>query len=117
MQKMHNNLTVRPKKLPGMTEKKLCACGDIFVTVNYLDSKIFEVFIRLGKAGGCAMALNESIGKLISHFLQEGGDVQTVLKSLSGVSCHQASATVPSCVSAVAEVLKEHINQTTKKGE
>lgn len=115
MQEKHNQVAPRFKSTPGITYEANTACGRMFVTCN--GEPLDEVFIRLGKAGGCAIALNESVGKLISHYIQEGGDVQTVLKSLSGVSCHQASATVPSCVSAVAEVLKEHVGQTKEKGE
>lgn len=124
MQESHDKSEARFNARHGITYEVLCACGPVYVTCNNFkvtdgsdDTKLLkEIFIRLGKAGGCAAALNESVGKLISHYLQEGGDIEVIVKSLSGVSCHSASPTVPSCIAATIEAIKEH-TQTKGKGE
>lgn len=105
------------KARSGITYEVQSACGNVYVTCNNFsvtgsgeETKLLkEVFIRLGKAGGCAMALCESLGKMISIYLQEGGSIENVIKHLNGVSCHQAGS-APSCVSAVATIIKEHID-------
>lgn len=57
------------------------------------------------------MALNESLGKLISHYLQIGGDPCVIVRQLAGVSCHQVSGEIPSCVSAIADAIREHTDK------
>jgi hypothetical protein len=105
MQKTHNQPS-NFKARPGITYETNCACGSIYITIN--DK---EVFVRIGKAGGCASALNESVGKLVSAYLQKGGELEDVVKLLSGVSCHSANKETLSCIGAMAEVLKEHLNK------
>lgn len=106
MQNSFDNSKALYKVRSGITYELDTACGKLYITCN--DTPMREVFIRLGKAGGCAMALTESLGKMISQFLKLGGDPNDILKQLAGVSCHQAGSK-PSCVSAVAEIIKEHI--------
>lgn len=116
MQNSFDNSKALYKVRSGITYELDTACGKLYITCNNFkvtqtdnDTVLLkEVFIRLGKAGGCAMALTESLGKMISQFLKLGGDPNDILKQLAGVSCHQAGSK-PSCVSAVAEIIREHI--------
>jgi hypothetical protein len=120
MQKSHV-LTNNFKARPGITYETNCACGSLYVTVNrWYDMETLqgikamptcELFIRIGKAGGCASALNESVGKLASAYLQKGGSLEEVVKLLGGVSCHSANSETLSCIGAMAEILKEHLNK------
>src|SRR3990172_2818357 len=55
----------RPDVLVGKTIRLRTSCGWIYITHN-----THEVFINLGKAGGCAATQTEAIGRLISLALQ-----------------------------------------------
>lgn len=70
----------------------------------------FEVFLNMGKAGGCA-AQCESIGRLISYSLRIGGDINEIIKVIKGIRCHQPSEESLSCADAIAEILHEAITE------
>lgn len=92
------------KRRPGVTYTANCGCGDIFVTCNDIDGKLSEVFIKLGKAGGCANAIMTCTGVLISQALKCGVPLDTLILSLDGLGCH----TQPNCLSEVGKVLALH---------
>ena len=96
----------RPKVLQGMTFGEKCGCGDMFITVNLDgDDVIQEVFPRLGKAGGCAMAQAESIGRLASLASRLGASPEIIAQQLRGVQCHRP----PSCGEVIGKVIQEFI--------
>jgi len=99
----------RPQRLSGATYEMPCPCGRLYVTCNDRDGRLFEIFIRLGKSGGCAAAVNEGAARLASNALRSGTDPETIFKSLQGISCHQAGPSMPSCLASVAEAIKLHI--------
>jgi ribonucleoside-diphosphate reductase alpha chain len=96
----------RPEILKGSTHCKTTGCGKIYITVNTMDDKPFEVFLNMGKAGGCAAAQCESIGRLISYSLRIGGDITEIIKVIKGIRCHQPSEESLSCADAEAEILQ-----------
>ncbi len=99
----------RPQVLSGQTHRKVTGCGNLYVTVNSIEGHPFEVFTNMGKAGGCASAQCESIGRLISLTLRVGGEIEDIIKELKGIRCHQPADDVLSCADAVAQVLKESL--------
>jgi len=103
------NTLPRPQKLNGSTYDITCACGRIYVTCNELDGRLFEIFVRLGKSGGCASAVNEGAARLASNSLRSGTDPETIIKSLAGISCHKATPQVPSCLDAISQAIQSHI--------
>ncbi len=108
----------RAKKTKGVTECVNTGCGHLYVTVNSDDEGIFEVFALLGKAGGCAAAQLESIGRLISLSLRAGVDVASVVKQLRGIRCPSVSwesgKSILSCADAISSVLENYIDQDAK---
>ncbi|HEX9896776.1 MAG TPA: vitamin B12-dependent ribonucleotide reductase [Dehalococcoidales bacterium] len=104
----------RAKRTTGFTEKVNTGCGALYVTVNFDEFGMFEVFSSLGKAGGCASAQLEAIGRLISLSLRLGGDAQAVVKQLRGIRCPsiawEGGKSVLSCADAIASVLERHIS-------
>lgn len=99
----------RPHKLLGATYEMPCACGRLYVTCNEQSGKLFEIFVRLGKSGGCASAVNEGAARLVSNSLRSGTDPETIIKSLSGISCHKATAEIPSGLDAISRAVQSHI--------
>jgi ribonucleoside-diphosphate reductase alpha chain len=100
----------RPKTVSGTTSTVDTGCGDLFVTMNDDgDGHPFEVFATLGKAGGCAAAQTEAIGRLISLALRSGVGVERVHKQLRGITCHRPVGLGPnrilSCADAIAHAV------------
>ncbi len=104
----------RAKITRGVTECVNTGCGHLYVTVNSDDEGIFEVFALLGKAGGCAAAQLESIGRLISLSLRVGVEVSDVVKHLRGIRCPslawEEGKAILSCADAIASVLEKHVS-------
>ena len=102
----------RPKVTRGITERVNTGCGYIYVTVNFDDQGISEVFSTLGKAGGCAAAQLEAISRLISLALRSGVEVDSVARHLRGLRCPsiawEQGHAVMSCADAIASVLQKY---------
>ena len=105
----------RPKITRGVTERVNTGCGYIYVTVNFDEAGICEVFSTLGKAGGCAAAQLEAISRLISLALRSGMDLDSVVRQLRGIRCPSISweqgHAVMSCADAIAGVLEKYVKQ------
>ena len=100
----------RPDQIRGTTTRIRTGCGPLFVTVNDDErGSPFELFATLGKAGGCAAAQTEAIGRLVSLALRSGAPVDTVHSHLRGITCHRPSGFGPtrvlSCGDAIAQVV------------
>lgn len=106
----------RPKILVGRTIEMITGCGKLYVTINLDETgKPFEVFTSIGKAGGCAQSQCEAMGRLISIILRSGGEPETVIKQLKGISCHMKYGFGPhqvlSCADAVAKAIEITISE------
>jgi hypothetical protein len=101
--------TPRPAAAPGYTIQRRSHCGKIFVTVTTLEGKLFEVFIRFGKAGGCGSAMADGIARLVSYGLRSGLEAQDAVKALSGISCHQGPKTCLNEVAAAIRLVLKHL--------
>ena len=111
----------RPEVINGDTRCIITGCGNIYLTINDVDLKPFEVFAEIGKAGGCADAQTEAIGRLVSGWLRSGGDVKEIISQLKGIMCHHVvkdelgNIVKPSCADAVAKALEKHCNVEVPK--
>ncbi len=103
----------RPKVTRGITERVSTGCGYIYVTVNFDEQGIAEVFATLGKAGGCAAAQLEAISRLISIALRSGVDLDSIVRHLHGIRCPSIAwehgHAIISCADAIASVLQKYI--------
>ena len=98
----------RPAVTRGFTEKMSIGCGTLYVTVNYDESGICEVFTSTGKAGGCP-SQSEATARLTSIALRSGISINEVYDQLKGIRCpstiRQKNMSCTSCPDAIARVL------------
>jgi ribonucleoside-diphosphate reductase alpha chain len=94
----------------GYTEKVKIGCGNLYVTVNYDEKGICEVFANLGRAGGCP-SQSEATSRLVSMALRSGMDVATLIDQLRGIRCHstlrQKGLKVLSCPDAIGRIIEK----------
>lgn len=90
-------------------------CGNLYVNVNEYNNEVFEVFAKLGKAGGCAACMTEALTRSISIGLRSGVELGEYHKTLSGIHCSSAAVSegeqILSCPDAIAKVLKAYIKE------
>ena len=98
----------RPDVTRGFTEKMKIGCGSLYVTVNYDENGICEVFTSTGKAGGCP-SQSEAAARLASVALRSGISINEVYDQLKGIRCpstiRQQGMSCTSCPDAIAKVI------------
>jgi len=111
----------RPSATVGVTNRVATGCGSIYITVNSDERGICEVFSHLGKAGGCASAQLEAIGRLISLALRSGVEVSAIVKHLRGIRCPsiawEEGRSILSCPDAIGGVLEKRITAKPEYGQ
>ncbi|HXY56579.1 MAG TPA: hypothetical protein VEH01_03100, partial [Nitrososphaerales archaeon] len=75
----------RPRMMEGRTLKLRLPQGGLYLTANFDGDELKEVFVTLGKSGGDEKADAEALGRLISLYLQHGGDIKSVIYTLKGI--------------------------------
>ncbi len=113
----------RPEVTRGITEKVVIGCGNLYITVNYDDKGICEVFTNLGRAGGCP-SQSEATSRLISTALRSGLEVDAIIEQLKGIRCHSTlrqrgvnkNIKVLSCPDAIGRVL-DKVAKLCREGE
>jgi ribonucleoside-diphosphate reductase alpha chain len=101
----------RSPVLRGETREKVTGCGSLYVTVNEDDFGPREIFANMGKAGGCASASTEAIGRLISLAFRYGVPPDKIVKQIRGIRCHVPLGFGPnqilSCPDAIGKALAD----------
>lgn len=108
----------RPEVLQGVTQKIKTGYGNLYVTVNMLDDKPFEVFAQIGKSGYSTMADTEAICRLISLAFRSGVPVEMVIEQLKGIGgaspVFGSGGLISSIPDAIAQVLHKHFGNGRK---
>ncbi len=112
---------MRPRITEGRTIRVTTGCGNLYVTINEADGQIYEVFARLGKAGGCAASQLEAICRLISVAFRSGIDKDIILKQLIGIGCPSPAwdqgRLIRSCSDAIASAINTYIELKAQEQE
>ena len=85
------------------------AAETLYITVNYDENGICEVFTNTGRAGGCP-SQSEATSRLVSIALRSGIDAASILEQLKGIRCpstiRQKDLKVMSCPDAIGRALE-----------
>ena len=75
----------RPDLVYGFTQKVSTGHGLMYVTINEVNGRPFELFATIGKSGRSITAKAEAIGRLISLALRSGIEVKDIAKQIKGI--------------------------------
>lgn len=103
----------RPNIMQGFTEKVRTGHGVMYLTINEINGKPFEVFATISKSGHSIMAKAEAIGRLVSLALRSGIDVKSIITQLKGIGGERPiflrkHSIILSIPDAIAWVLEKH---------
>ncbi len=103
----------RPEITNGFTEKVRTGCGNLYITVNYDENGICEVFTNTGRAGGCP-SQSEATSRLVSIALRSGMNAESIIEQLKGIRCastiRQKGLKVLSCPDAIGRLIEKVMN-------
>jgi ribonucleoside-diphosphate reductase alpha chain len=109
----------RPRVTVGRTIETKTGCGSLYVTINEDSEGIAEVFVQLGKSGGCAASQTEAIGRLLSVALRSWVNPEVLVKQLKGIRCpsigFDSGEVITSCADGVAKVLEKWLKGEYRK--
>ena len=101
---------LRPEITTGITRKIETGCGHLYVTINSDDSGPCEIFVQMGKVGGCASAQLEAIARLLSMSLRANVETTSIIRQLKGIRCPSPmwnrGQMITSCADAIAKSLE-----------
>lgn len=112
----------RPEVTHGITQRLETGCGHMYVTINTDSHGACEVFVQMGKVGGCASAQLEAIARLSSLALRSSIRIEAITRQLKGIRCQSPmwhkGKMITSCGDAVGQALENflsmHANQELK---
>nr|MDK2850647.1 ribonucleoside-diphosphate reductase alpha chain [Candidatus Cloacimonadota bacterium] len=107
----------RPEITHGITQRLETGCGHMYVTINTDSQGACEVFIQMGKVGGCASAQLEAIARLSSLALRSSIRMEAIIRQLKGIRCQSPmwykGKMITSCGDAVGQALENFLSMQT----
>lgn len=104
----------RPEITHGITQRLETGCGHMYVTINTDNHGACEVFVQMGKVGGCASAQLEAIARLSSLALRSDIRLESIIRQLKGIRCQSPmwhkGQVITSCGDAVGRALENFVN-------
>lgn len=108
----------RIETIKGSTEKFKTGCGNLYVTVNFDEFGICEVFTNTGRTGGCP-SQTEATARVISISLRSGVAPMELINQLKGIRCSAciglADLKCLSCPDAIGRALERAVLLLEKK--
>ena len=106
----------RPDVTRGVTERVRVGCGtNLFITINEDEEGLAELFLSLGKSGGCVASHIESMGRLISLALRSRIEPDEIILQLKSIRCPSptfgSEGPILSCADAVAKSVERFIDR------
>jgi ribonucleoside-diphosphate reductase alpha chain len=103
----------RPEITHGITQRLETGCGHMYVTINTDSHGACEVFVQMGKVGGCASAQLEAIARLSSLALRSSIRIEAIIRQLKGIRCQSPmwhkGKMITSCGDAVGQALENFL--------
>lgn len=103
----------RPEITHGITQRLETGCGHMYVTINTDEMGACEVFVQMGKVGGCASAQLEAIARLASLALRSEIKLESIIRQLKGIRCQSPmwhkGKMITSCGDAVGQALESFL--------
>jgi ribonucleoside-diphosphate reductase alpha chain len=112
----------RPDITRGITERVRVGCGtNLFITINEDDESLAEIFLSLGKSGGCVASHIEAMARLISLALRSQIEPEEIIIQLKSIRCPSPTfgpeGPVLSCADAVAKAVERFITMYSTNGK
>lgn len=100
----------RPKAIFGYTVRVLTGCGNMYVTVTFVNRKPFEVFGVLGDSGVCERCQSQALTRSVTLGLRYGIPIEDYIKQLEFLTCPKVSwedgHKISSCSDAIVKGIK-----------
>lgn len=110
----------RPDVTQGITQKIETGCGHMYVTINSDEYGACEIFVQMGKVGGCASAQLEAIARLASLALRSNLKLESLVRQLKGIRCQSPmwhkGKMITSCGDAVGQALENYLAMNINNG-
>lgn len=108
----------RPKTLHNLTFKEKTGCGSLYITIAYNEiGDPVELFLNMGKSGGCIYSMSTMIARLVSNALRHGINVEEILKQFEDESCPRTAEKESSCGQCIANALRKFMEAAGEKEE
>ena len=109
----------RPPILAGFTEVAETRYGNLYITINTLGGKPFEILMRMGKSSHWVASICETVGRLVSLALRGGISVKTIVEELQNIDkssiANGVAVSIPRAVSQI--LIKNFLNEPRKESE